>query len=135
MKHLMPWLLATSLTNPLFGDTQGVVNTKSFAAYADWTFDLTDKHKLDVGARYTDEAQGALVQTNGTLDLAIEGDSRIVLGVHYPLDIIGSRAFSAYNLAQAFTNPAYIDNAATTGTAINLTSLFTQAQGELQSYL
>ncbi|KQP93070.1 autotransporter, partial [Methylobacterium sp. Leaf113] len=63
------------------------------------------------------------------------GDSRIVLGVHYPLDIIGSRAFSAYNLAQAFTNPAYIDNAATTGTAINLTSLFTQAQGELQSYL
>lgn len=62
-------------------------------------------------------------------------NSRIVLGVHYPLDIIASRAFAAYDLAQAFTNPAYIDNAATTGTAINLTSLFTQAQGELQSTL
>ncbi|GJD73717.1 autotransporter family protein [Methylobacterium goesingense] len=62
-------------------------------------------------------------------------DSRIVLGVHYPLDIIASRAFAAYDLAQAFTNPAYINNATTTGTAINLTSLFTQAQGELQGYL
>lgn len=62
-------------------------------------------------------------------------NSRIVLGVHYPLDIIASRAFSAYDLAQAFTNPAYINNAATTGTAINMPSLFTAAQGELQNYL
>lgn len=63
------------------------------------------------------------------------GNSRIVLGVHYPLDIIASRAFSAYDLAQAFTNPAYINNAATTGTALNLPGLFTRAQGELQAYL
>lgn len=62
-------------------------------------------------------------------------NSRIVLGVHYPLDIVASRAFSAYDLAQGFTNPAYINNAATTGTAINLPSLFTAAQGELQAYL
>ncbi|MCJ2033928.1 autotransporter domain-containing protein [Methylobacterium sp. J-068] len=62
-------------------------------------------------------------------------DSRIVLGVHYPLDIIASRAFAAYDLAQAFTNPAYINNATTTGTAINLPALYTQAQGELQGYL
>ena len=62
-------------------------------------------------------------------------NSRIVLGVHYPLDIIASRAFSAYDLAQAFTNPAYINNATTTGTAINMPSLFTAAQAELQSYL
>ena len=48
-----------TLTNPLFGDTQGVVNTKSFAVYADWTFDLTNKLKLDVGARYTDEDKHA----------------------------------------------------------------------------
>ena len=53
-------LLATSLTNPLFGDTQGVVNTKSIALYADWTFDLTDRLKLDVGARYTDEDKHAV---------------------------------------------------------------------------
>ncbi|MBE7213061.1 MAG: phosphatase PAP2 family protein, partial [Gluconacetobacter diazotrophicus] len=63
------------------------------------------------------------------------GNSRIVLGVHYPLDIIGSRALAAYDLAQAFTNPLYINNAATTGTAINLPSLFTAAQGQLSSYL
>ncbi len=63
------------------------------------------------------------------------GNSRIVLGVHYPLDIIASRAFAAYDLAQGLTNPAYIGNAATTGTAINLPSLFTRAQAELQGYL
>ncbi|ACA15651.1 outer membrane autotransporter barrel domain protein [Methylobacterium sp. 4-46] len=62
-------------------------------------------------------------------------DSRIVLGVHYPLDIVASRAFSAYDLAQAFTNPAYVANAATTGLAMNLPGLFTRAQGELQGYL
>ena len=58
-------LLATSLTNPLFGDTQGVVNTKSVALYADWTFDLTSKLKLDVGARYTDEDKHAVVYNIG----------------------------------------------------------------------
>ncbi|GAB3516286.1 TonB-dependent receptor [Pseudoxanthomonas daejeonensis] len=52
--------LATSLTNPLFGDTQGYVNTRSIAVYADWTFDLTEQLKLDVGARYTDEDKHAV---------------------------------------------------------------------------
>ena len=63
------------------------------------------------------------------------GNNRIVLGVHYPLDIIASRAFSAYDIAQSLTNPAYINNAATTGTALNLPNLFTRAQAELQGYL
>jgi len=72
--------------------------------------------------------------------------SRIVVGVHYPLDIIASRSFASYDLAQAFTNPAYINNAAmtgpvtvtasgATGTAINLPGLFTAAQSELNNYL
>ena len=52
--------LATGLTNPLFGDTQGYVNTSSLAVYADWTFDLSDRLKLDVGARYTDEDKHAV---------------------------------------------------------------------------
>ena len=38
-------------------------------------------------------------------------NSRIVLGVHYPLDIIASRSLASYDLAQAFTNPDYINNA------------------------
>ncbi|MEG9457584.1 autotransporter domain-containing protein [Methylobacterium ajmalii] len=63
------------------------------------------------------------------------GESRIVLGVHYPLDIIGGRALATYDLAQAFTNPLYINNAATTGTAIDLPSLYNQAAGQMQGYL
>ena len=63
------------------------------------------------------------------------GNSRIVLDVHYPLDIIGARALASYDLAQAFTNPLYFGNASTTGTAINLPSLFTAAQGQLAGYL
>ncbi len=47
--------------NLSFGDTQGTVYTDSIAAYADWTFDLTEKLKLDVGARYTDEKTHAVV--------------------------------------------------------------------------
>ncbi|GAB2492226.1 TonB-dependent receptor [Pseudoxanthomonas sangjuensis] len=47
--------------NLSFGDTQGVVNTKSIAVYTDWTFDLTDVLKLDVGARWTDEDKHARV--------------------------------------------------------------------------
>ncbi|KAF1691256.1 TonB-dependent receptor [Pseudoxanthomonas jiangsuensis] len=52
--------LATGLTNPLFGDTQGYVNTRSLAVYADWTFDLSERLTLDVGARYTDEDKHAV---------------------------------------------------------------------------
>jgi subtilase-type serine protease len=63
------------------------------------------------------------------------GDSRVVVGVHYPTDIIGSRAFASYDLAQYLSNPAYINNAAVTGTAVNLPSLFTAAQSELQTQL
>ena len=62
-------------------------------------------------------------------------NSRIVLGVHYPLDIIASRSLASYDLSQAFTNPDYINNAATTGTAINLPSSFTAAAPELNSFL
>ncbi|MBB1087514.1 TonB-dependent receptor [Lysobacter sp. SG-8] len=45
--------------NASFGDTQGTVYTNSVALYADWTFDLTDRLHLDVGARYTDEEKRA----------------------------------------------------------------------------
>ncbi|MBK0010873.1 TonB-dependent receptor [Stenotrophomonas sp. S41] len=44
-----------------FADNQGKVLTDSIALYADWTFDLTNKLKLDVGARYTDEDKRAIV--------------------------------------------------------------------------
>ncbi|WP_233263044.1 TonB-dependent receptor [Cognatiluteimonas profundi] len=56
--------------NFLFGDTHGTVYTKSLAAYADWTFDLSSRWSLDVGARYTDEDKHAVVlnrsYSNGT---------------------------------------------------------------------
>jgi iron complex outermembrane receptor protein len=60
LNHFFNPNLPRGLTNPLFGDTQGVVNTSSIAVYADWTFDLTESLKLDVGARYTDEDKHAV---------------------------------------------------------------------------
>jgi len=51
-----------------FGDTQGYVNTSSVAAYADWTFDLSERLKLDVGARYTDEDKHAVAYNIGYTD-------------------------------------------------------------------
>ena len=47
--------------NLSFGDTQGTVFTESVALYADWTFDLSERLSLDVGARYTDEDKRAKV--------------------------------------------------------------------------
>ncbi len=49
----------------LFGDTQGKVLTESLAVYADWTFDVTDRLSLDVGARWTDEDKRAKVLNRG----------------------------------------------------------------------
>jgi len=63
------------------------------------------------------------------------GESRIVVGVHYPTDIIASRSYVTYDLAQYLSNPAYINNAAVTGTAVNLPSLVTAAEGEIQTQL
>ncbi len=51
-----------------FGDTQGFVNTRSIALYADWTHDLTDRLKLDIGARYTDEDKHAIAYNIGYTD-------------------------------------------------------------------
>ena len=59
LNHFLNPLRPITLTNPLFGDTRGVVNTSAVAVYADWTFDLTDRLSLDVGARYTDEDKHA----------------------------------------------------------------------------
>ncbi len=65
--------------NLSFGDTQGTVYTESFAAYADWTFDLTDQLKLDVGARYTDEDKHAVVFNQGYLDDSFTRPSGVVV--------------------------------------------------------
>ncbi|MGB3394029.1 MAG: TonB-dependent receptor [Stenotrophomonas sp.] len=54
--------------NLSLGDTQGVVNTKSIALYADWTFDLGERLRLDLGARYTDEDKHALAYNIGYTD-------------------------------------------------------------------
>lgn len=54
--------------NASFGDTQGTVFTESIAAYADWTFDLSDRFSLDAGARWTDEDKHAVVLNRGYTD-------------------------------------------------------------------
>lgn len=54
--------------NLLFGDTQGKVYTKSFAAYADWTYEFSDRVSLDVGARYTNEEKHVIVLNRGYSD-------------------------------------------------------------------
>ncbi|KAF1693693.1 TonB-dependent receptor [Pseudoxanthomonas koreensis] len=69
LNHFWNPALAPGLANPLFGDTQGYVNTKSIALYADWTFDLTDDLRLDVGARYTDEDKHAVALNRFYTDL------------------------------------------------------------------
>jgi len=64
--------------NLSFGDTQGKVNTKSIAVYADWTFDLTDQLKLDVGARYTDEDKHAVAYNIGYTDATFTRPNGVV---------------------------------------------------------
>jgi len=54
--------------NLAFGDTQGVIYTTSIAAYGDWTFDVTEKFSVDVGARWTDEDKHAVVKNIGYTD-------------------------------------------------------------------
>ncbi len=60
LNHFSNPFLPPSLTNPLYGDTQGTVFTKSYALYANWTVDLSESLKLDLGARYTDEDKHAV---------------------------------------------------------------------------
>ncbi len=61
-----------------FGDTQGVVNTKSVALYTDWTFDLTERLKLDAGVRYTDEDKHAVAYNIGYTDATFTTPNGVV---------------------------------------------------------
>ncbi|MCW2285126.1 uncharacterized protein with beta-barrel porin domain [Rhodoblastus acidophilus] len=74
------------------------------------------------------------------------GNSRIALGVHYPLDIVASRAFVQYNLVQLLsataatgstqaTNPYYYTNANGSTTVLNLNGQFVSAAQSLNGYL
>ena len=66
------------------------------------------------------------------------GNSRIDLGAHYPLDVIASRSFVSYNLAQLLNgaNPVYqVTNAVGSTTPFNLNGQFVTAATQLTSYL
>ena len=69
------------------------------------------------------------------------GNSRIALGVHYPLDIIASRAFVQYNLAQLLnatsTSSTYgqINNTSTATWTQTLNGQFVSAAQSLNAYL
>jgi hypothetical protein len=52
-----------------------------------------------------------------------------------PKACVQSSSLASYDLSQPFTNPDYINNVATIGTAIDLPSSFTSAAPELKSYL
>ncbi len=88
---------------------------------------------------YTDSILLALLVPQEYQSMLYRGsayaNSRIVVGVHYPLDLIAARALAQYDLAQAFTNPLYINNANTTGTAVNLPANFTAAAAQITPYL
>ena len=53
-------------------------STESIALYADWTFDLNDKWKLDVGARYTDEDKRAVVFNRSYADATFTRPTAVV---------------------------------------------------------
>ena len=64
--------------NLSFGDTQGTVYTEAVSVYADWTFDMTDRLALNLGARYTDEDKRADVYNIGYLDATFTRPSGVV---------------------------------------------------------
>ncbi len=64
--------------NLSFGDTQGTVYTKSVAAYADWSFDLSDRLKLSAGARWTDEEKHAVVFNRGYANASFSVPTAVV---------------------------------------------------------
>jgi len=68
LNHFWNPALPEAPTNPLFGGTGGEVNTKSIAVYADWTFDLSERLNLNLGARYTDEDKHARVLNQSFTD-------------------------------------------------------------------
>ena len=64
--------------NLLFGDTQGRVYTKSVAVYADWTFDVTERFKVDAGARWTKEEKHAIVKNISYTDATFSKPTGVV---------------------------------------------------------
>ena len=64
--------------NLSFGDTQGTVYTKSIAAYADWTFDVSEKFSVDLGMRWTSEDKHAVVRNIGYTDGTFSTPSGVV---------------------------------------------------------
>ncbi|WP_374352075.1 TonB-dependent receptor [Thermomonas sp.] len=64
--------------NLSFGDTQGTVYTESIAAYADWTFDVSDKFSIDAGLRWTNEDKHAVVKNIGYTDGTFTKPSGVV---------------------------------------------------------
>ena len=155
--------------NPL-GDSRpyqvAAFNSATLNGQTNNAFDATDQNSNNTGPAlpsghttyaYTESILLGMLVPQDFQAMLLRGseyaNSRIVLGVHYTLDIIASRSFVQYDLAQFLNNPAYLSNSSVTGvsaapantgtstspstaytpTAVNFPNLFTSAATELQT--
>ena len=77
--------------------TSGTVDTKSYAAFGDLSFDLTDKFKVSAGARYTrDEKTGTVFRRNYTgIRSPVFGNAAAVPGL-LRTDYTNERSFEKF---------------------------------------
>ena len=77
--------------------TSGTVDTKSYAAFGDLSFDLTDKFKISAGARYTrDEKTGTVFRRNYTgIRSPVFGNAAAVPGL-LRTDYTNERSFEKF---------------------------------------
>jgi iron complex outermembrane recepter protein len=65
-----------------YGGEGGYMNTKSYAGYGDFTWDIDPQWSLDVGVRYTDETKTALIQNYAYPDATFQTPIAVLANFH-----------------------------------------------------